>query len=144
MYTKITAWHGNTCHIIGLLCGESTGHQWIPHKMSKWCGALVFSLFLFEQYVEQTVKLPVVWDIMMLMWHHCTVKRSVAWSLLNILRLKQNGRNFADNIFTLILLIKDCWIFIQISLEFIPKGPIDIVPAMVQIINWPVSEPIKV
>ena len=36
-------WNGNIFHVTGPSWGESTGHQWIPHK-DQWRGALMFSL----------------------------------------------------------------------------------------------------
>ena len=55
---------------------------------------------------------------------------------INTLRLSQNGRHFADNIFKFIFLNENIWIFIDISLKFIPKGPIDKRPALIQIKDW--------
>ena len=57
------------------------------------------------------------------------------------------GRHFADDIFKCIFLNENVWIPIKISLKFVPKGPIYIIPAMVQIMAWcrpgdkPLSEP---
>ena len=53
--------------------------------------------------------------------------------LFNTLRPRQNGRHFADDIFKCIFLNENIWILIQISLEFVPKGPINNFPALVQI-----------
>ena len=69
---------------------------------------------------------------------------------VNSLRPRQNRRHFADDIFKCILLNKNVWIPIKISLKFVPKGPIDNIPAMVQIMAWrrpgdkPLSEPMMV
>ena len=41
------------------------------------------------------------------------------------LRLRQNGRNFADDIFKRIFLYANCFAVIQIQLEWEPKGPIN-------------------
>ena len=46
-------------------------------------------------------------------------------STLNTWRPRQNVRHFPDNIFKRIFLNENVWIFINISLKFIPKGPID-------------------
>ena len=61
-------------------------------------------------------------------------------SLLNTLRPKQNGRHFTDDIFKCIFLNKNVWIPIKILLEFIPKGPINNIPALVPG-DKPLSEP---
>ena len=67
--------------------------------------------------------------------------------VLNTLRPRQNGRHFADDIFKYIFLNANVWIPITISLKFVPEGPIDNIPALVQIMAWrrpgakPLSEP---
>ena len=58
-----------------------------------------------------------------------------------------NGRHFADDIFKSILLNKNEWISIKISLKFVPKGAINNILTLVQIMAWrrpddkPLSEP---
>ena len=65
----------------------------------------------------------------------------------NTLRPRQNGRHFADDIFKYIFFNENVWIPIQISLKFVPKGPINNIPALVQTMAWrrpgdkPLSEP---
>ena len=67
--------------------------------------------------------------------------------LVNTLRLRQNGRHYADDIFKCILLNENVWITINNSLKFVPKGLINNIPALVQIMAWrrpgdkPLSEP---
>ena len=51
--------------------------------------------------------------------------------LLNALRPRQNGRHFADDILKCIFLNENVWIPIEISLKFVPKGPIDNIQALV-------------
>ena len=69
---------------------------------------------------------------------------------LNTLRPRQNGRHFADDIFKCIFLNENAWISIKISLKFVPQGPINNIPALVQIMAWrrsgdkPLSEPMMV
>ena len=66
---------------------------------------------------------------------------------VNTLRPKQNGRQFPDEIFKYIFLNENVWISIKISLKFVPKGPINNIPSLVQILAWrrphdkPLSEP---
>ena len=48
----------------------------------------------------------------------------------------QNGRLFAENIFRCIFMNEKFYILIKISLKFVPKGPIDNNPALVQIMAW--------
>ena len=49
---------------------------------------------------------------------------------------RQNGRHFPDNIFKCIFLNENVWNAIKISLKFVLKGPIYIIPALVQIMAW--------
>ena len=63
------------------------------------------------------------------------------------MRPRQNGRHFADDIFKRIFLNENIWIPIKMSPKFGPKGPINNIPALVQIMAWrrpgdkPLSEP---
>ena len=69
---------------------------------------------------------------------------------LNTLRPRQNGRHFADDILNSIFLNENVRIPIKISLTFVPKGPIDNIPSLVQTMAWrrpgdkPLSEPMMV
>ena len=69
---------------------------------------------------------------------------------VNTLRPIQNGRRFADDTFKCIFLNENVRISIKISLMFVPKGPINNISALVQIMAWrrsgdkPLSEPIMV
>ena len=53
------------------------------------------------------------------------------WFTLNTLRPKQNGHDFADDIFKCILLIENMWVSIKISPKFVPKGLIDNIQALI-------------
>ena len=66
------------------------------------------------------------------MLHICITKPQC----VNSLRPRQNGRHFADDIFKCIFLNENVWISIKISLKFVPKGPINNIPALVQIMAW--------
>ena len=69
---------------------------------------------------------------------------------INTLRLGTNGCHVTDNIFKCIFLDENIWIPIKFSLKFVPKGPIDNIPALDQIMAWrrpgdkPLSEPMMV
>ena len=64
--------------------------------------------------------------------------------------LTQDGRHFPDDIFKYIFFIENVLISINILLKFVSKGPINNIPALVQIMTWrrpgdkPLSEPIMV
>ena len=68
----------------------------------------------------------------------------------NTLRPRQNGRHFADDIIKWIFMNENVWISIYISLKFVPRGPINNIPALVQVMAWrrlgdkPLSEPMMV
>ena len=69
---------------------------------------------------------------------------------VNTLRPGQDGRHFPDHILKSIFLNENVWISIEMSLKFVPRGPINDVPALVQIMAWrwpgykPLSEPMMV
>ena len=79
---------------------------------------------------------------------YCTF--SIAPASVNTLRPSQNGSRFSDDIFKRILLNENVRISIEISLNFVPKGPINNIQALVQIMAWrrsddkPLSEPMMV
>ena len=51
--------------------------------------------------------------------------------MFNTLRPRQNGRHFTDNIFNRIFVNENVRISIEFSLKFVPKGPINNIPALV-------------
>ena len=55
---------------------------------------------------------------------------------VNSLRPRQNGRHFPDDIFKWIFLNENVWISIKISSKFVPKDPINNIPALVEIMAW--------
>ena len=69
---------------------------------------------------------------------------------VNSLRPGQNGCHFANGMFKCISLNENVWILIKISLKFVPRGPVNNIPALVQIMAWrlqggkPLSEPMMV
>ena len=70
--------------------------------------------------------------------------------LHNTSRTRQNGHHFADDIFKCMFLNDNAWIPIEISLKFVPQGPINNIPALYQIMAWrrpgdkPLSGPMMV
>ena len=56
--------------------------------------------------------------------------------MLNTLRPRRNVQHFADDIFKRIFFNENVWISIRISLKFVPKGPINNIPALVLIMAW--------
>ena len=74
----------------------------------------------------------------------------LCWIYFKTLRPRQNSRHFPDDIFKCISLNENIWIPIAMSLKFVPKGPINNIPSLVQIMTWhrpgdkPLSEPMVV
>ena len=71
--------------------------------------------------------------------------------MLNTLRPRKNAWwSFRRRYFRFVLLNENIWISIKISLKFLPKGPINNIPALVPIMTWrrpgdkPLSKPMMV
>ena len=68
----------------------------------------------------------------------------------NALRPRQNECHFTDDIFKYIFLNENAWILMKILLKFVPRCPINNIPASVQIMVWgrtcdkPLSEPLVI
>ena len=56
--------------------------------------------------------------------------------IFNSLRPRQNGRHFADDTFKCIFTNENVWNSFKTSLKFVPWGPINNIPALVQIMVW--------
>ena len=69
---------------------------------------------------------------------------------INTLRPRQNGCHFADATFNRIFVNENVLILIKFSLKFVPKGPINNIPALVQMMacrrsgDKPLSETVVV
>ena len=55
---------------------------------------------------------------------------------INSSPLRQNGRHFPDDIFKCIFMNENFCILIQILLKFVPKGPINHILVLIQIMAW--------
>ena len=98
-----------------------------------------------EWKVHKTmIKVCLQWD------GPCSAVSEIGAVFINTLRPRQNGRHFTYDIFKCISLNENVWIPIKISLKFVPKGPICIIPGLDQIMAWrwpgdkPLSEPMMV
>ena len=70
-------------------------------------------------------------------WYEaCTLFFVTCKFCFNTLRLGQNGRHFADDIFKCILFDKTFRILNEIWLKYVPYGPIDNMAALVQLMAW--------
>ena len=75
---------------------------------------------------------------------------SIQQNYVNTLRPRQNGRHFADDDFKRMFMNENARISVNISLKFVPKGLVNNIPALIQIMAWrrpgdkPLSEPLMV
>ena len=85
----MTSSNGNIFHVTGPLCGEFTGHRWIPLTRASdaelWC----FLWSASEQTVEYTNKTLVIRDGLTPIMLHCNVDKH-AWTMLYIDGLGQD------------------------------------------------------
>ena len=125
----------------------------------KWKASVYFyftQLTVKVEFWSTNHSLRLIWSRSASFWTSILIpaynipERSTLIPDVNTLRPRQNGRNFADDIFKCIFLNENVWISIKISLKFVPKGPINNIPALVQIMAWrrpgdkPLSQPMLV
>ena len=154
----MTSSNENIFRVSGPLCGEFTSDdRWIPHTRGQWRGALMFSLIWVNNGGASDLRRHRAdYDVTVMCVKcatlHCLM-RIGHWDSaikLNTLRPRQNGRRFADDTFKRIFLNENVRISIKISLKFVPYGPMNNIPALVQIMAWrrsgdkPLSEPMMV
>ena len=80
---------------------------------------------LWGVFCEDLVKFDCVICVYLYQWILCLY----SIYMFNTLRPRQNGPHFPDDIFKCIFLNENVWISIRISLKFVPKGPINNIPA---------------
>ena len=107
--------------------------------MSSICGFQVNVQFiLLKTLYHRVISIPIC-------YYNYSYRKDI-----NTLRQRQNGRHFADDIFRCIFFSESGCISMNISLKFVPKGQINNIPALVQIVAWcrpgdkPLSEPMIV
>ena len=82
---------------------------------------------------RQTGDKPLSETMMVRLLTHIRVTRP-QW--VNTLRLRQNGRHFADDLFKCIFMNENVWNSIELLLKLITKGPDNNTQALVQIMAW--------
>ena len=113
----------------------------IRHGIS-WIDVMI----MIGMYANWSPGYDILWVCYFVMMYFCQLHMSV----INTMRLRQNGRHFADDIFKCIFLNENIRISIKISLKFVLKDPINNIPALVQIMarrrpgDKPLSEPMMV
>ena len=78
--------------------------------------------------------------ILYIAWFHCKPMNAIfhiscaytIYMFINTLKPSQNGRRFADDTFKRIFFNENLRISIKISLKFVPNGPVNNIPALVQ------------
>ena len=154
------------CAVIPMRLKEKSRHR------NTLCGPIIHGfggLFvIIIKPFEQTIGLLAMLEALILMWDFSSALRRgcdsvVNWViigshqsyvflvLITTLGPTQNGRrHFADDFFRCIFFNEIVWISIKTSLRFVPKGPINNIPALVQIMPWrgtgdkPLSEPMMI
>ena len=108
------------------------------------------SSFRFGPFERSQRKDRMLFDHLMRMFHsRCCSKLNIR-NAFNILRPRQDGRYLADDVLKCIFLNENVWISLKIPLKFVPKGPINNILALVQIMAWrrpgykPLTEPMLV
>ena len=118
------------------------------HFVVFYCGLIqVMFNHIFQVHFAITGQLCDIW----LPWYQGSKLVKYGWiNNINTLRPRRNEQHFTDVIFKCIFFSENVWISIKIALKFVPKGPINNIPAMVQIMAWrrsgdkPLSEPMMV
>ena len=81
---------------------------------------------------------------------NCFYVQPSRWNPINTLRPRRNGQHSAGDIFKRIFFNENVEISLNISLKFVPKGPINNILALVQTMAWrrpgdkPLFEPMMV
>ena len=113
------------------------GHPPPPYRVPKW---ILLSICYWCQthrpWDRQDIDLHTLATALALHQQKFIPQRKVLPSIINTLRPRQIGRHFADDTFKRIFLNENVIILIQISLKFVPKGPINNIPVLVHIMAW--------
>ena len=87
----MTSSNGNIFRVTGPLCGEFTCHRWIPptnaSDMELWC----FLWSATEQTFKQTIKTPVIWDAIALIYYDITVMQISSVIKISFCRILLSG-----------------------------------------------------
>ena len=116
-----------TAHFHSSVCQRSgsSSQYWIPWKQITY-------------HTSQTERArPQYWNMTNHAKHNMIKCNKIClWVVIDTVRPRQNGRHFADDIFICIFLNENTSISINISLNFVPVGRINNIPALVQIMAW--------
>ena len=124
------------------------GVTW-PHWVTLAGSSYILTIWaeiITDSYIRSNYCMYLVIALLTLVWWCINMQwYAVLDILFNTLRPRQNGCHFADDTFKRIFLNENVIISIQISLKFVPKGPINNIPALVQIMawRWPGDKPLS-
>ena len=123
----------DSCHEIEFVLsgGTKVWHVGILHHENNFgivVGIAVFALSTTSSATSDKV------DILTNLGFQCIYSM-----FFNTLRPRQDGRHYPDDVFKIIFLNENVQISIKISLKFIPKGPINIIPALESGGTWMVN-----
>ena len=113
--------------------------QMVPEHSVLYCNSSISSLYNFisTRNVEILIKLETdmgrTYAILRL---NSGILRCRPMQMFHTLRLWQNRHHFANDIWKNILLNENVWLPIKISMTINLKGPINNIPALVQIMIW--------
>ena len=93
-------------------------------NISHWLGTKLESALFTWTYVE------------MFCFNVCNYSYFLIWQKLYHHHKDLHSCHFPDNIIKCIFLNENIWISIEISLKFVPRGPINNIPAFIQIMAW--------
>ena len=162
--TYLSSWNADQTHLFWSSIKIAPHEQkwwWFHNNISRqtflaatkhlyWCECLFVCPF-----VRLCLSIP-RWQIQLEFAGYEIIHRDSRWidgvtyCFFNTLRPRWNEQHFAEDIFKSIFFYENVWIPIKISLKFVSKGPINNIPALVQIMAWrhsgdkPLSEPMMV
>ena len=147
-YTQVidTHTHTHTSHT-PILCAMASNP--LHHTTCDLYQCFDHGSFVSQPYCYFTSRraISLIFNHLLCLWQ---VLWSTHWLWVNTLRPRQNGRHFADDSLKGIFLNENVRISIKNSLTFVSRGPINNIPALVQIMAWrrpgdePLSEPMMV
>ena len=110
----------------------------LPWPVQAFCGGhcserIHWILMLGEKVASE---MPACWLTKNIVFGVLGLGLCLVYSCVNTLRPRQNGRHFADDNFKHIFFNENVRISIKNSLKFVPKCPINNIPALVQIMAW--------
>ena len=133
------AWHAKPRPMSPLYCVQIREHRvaYKRHNRPWPSSPSPTSVILYDRNCYDRICFPIVQEqgeIDHTDWAVCRCPRGP--KMFNTLKPRQNGRHFADDIFKCIFVNENVRTSIKISLNFGPKGPINNISSLFQIMAW--------